>query len=143
MPCPQSVPRAAKLVGPQRGADATLVVLVCHQSDPVPIKTPDASTIENGTVVYNQELLVTINKMNTSMRNEILLLGKNTLIAVVEDQNGVYWLLGRYNGLDITTGTASSGLAQADRNGYQLTFTGGEKELAPTVSSGIIAGLTS
>lgn len=102
-----------------------------------------ASTIENGTVVFNQELLITINKMNTSMRNEILLLAKNTLMAVVEDQNGVYWLLGRYNGLDITTGTASSGLAQADRNGYQLTFTGGEKELAPTVSSGIIAGLTS
>ena len=76
------------------------------------------------------------------MRNEILLLAKNTLVAVVEDQNGTYWYLGRFNGLDITTGTASSGLAQADRNGYQLTFTGGEKELAPTVSSAVIATLT-
>jgi hypothetical protein len=101
-----------------------------------------AGSIENGTVVYNQELTVVINKMNVSMRNEILLLAQNNLMAVVEDQNGRYWLAGRYNGLDLLTGSSSTGTAQTDRNGYTLTFSGGEKELAPEVSSGIIAGLT-
>jgi hypothetical protein len=101
-----------------------------------------AGSIENGTVVYNQELTVVINKMNVSMRNEILLLAQNNLMAVVEDQNGRYWLAGRYNGLDLLTGSSSTGTAQSDRNGYTLTFSGGEKELAPEVSSGIIAGLT-
>jgi hypothetical protein len=101
-----------------------------------------AGSIENGTVVYNQELVVVINKMNVSMRNEILLLAQNNLMAVVEDQNGRYWLAGRYNGLDLLTGSSSTGTAQTDRNGYTLTFSGGEKELAPEVSSGIIAGLT-
>jgi hypothetical protein len=63
-------------------------------------------------------------------------------MAVVEDQNGRYWLAGRYNGLDLLTGSSSTGTAQTDRNGYTLTFSGGEKELAPEVSSSIIAGLT-
>jgi hypothetical protein len=40
------------------------------------------------------------------------------------------------------TGSSGSGTAQGDRNGYTLNFSGGEKELAPEVASGIIAGLT-
>jgi len=101
-----------------------------------------AGSIENGTVVYNQELLIVINKLQVSMRNEILLLAKNNMMAVVEDQNGRYWLAGRYNGLDLLSGSASTGLAQADRNGYSLTFSGGEKEMAPAVQASVIAGLT-
>lgn len=101
-----------------------------------------AGSIENGTVVYNQELVVVINKMQVSMRNEILLLAKNNMMAVVEDQNGRYWLAGRYNGLDLLSGTAGTGTAQADRNGYTLTFSGGEKEMAPAVDAAVIATLT-
>lgn len=102
-----------------------------------------AGSIENGTVVYNQELTIVINKLNVSVRNEILLLAQNNMMAVVEDQNGKYWLAGRYNGIDLLSGSSSTGTAQADRSGYTLTFSGGEKELAPEVSSGIISGLTS
>jgi ligand-binding sensor domain-containing protein len=101
-----------------------------------------AGSIENGTVVFNQELLIVINKMQTSMRNEMLLLAKNNMMAVVEDQNGRYWLAGRFNGLDLLTGSVSTGLAQADRNGYSFTFSGGEKESAPEVSSAVISTLT-
>lgn len=101
-----------------------------------------AGSIENGTVVYNQELTIIINKMQVSMRNEILLLGQNNMMAVVEDQNGRYWLAGRYNGLDLLSGSSSTGTAQADRNGYTLTFSGGEKEMAPAVASAVIATLT-
>jgi hypothetical protein len=101
-----------------------------------------AGSIENGTVVYNQELLIVINKMQVSMRNEILLLAKNNMMAVVEDQNGRYWLAGRFNGLDLLTGSVSTGLAQADRNGYSFTFSGGEKESAPEVQSSVISTLT-
>jgi ligand-binding sensor domain-containing protein len=101
-----------------------------------------AGSIENGTVVFNQELLIVINKMQTSMRNEMLLLAKNNMMAVVEDQNGRYWLAGRFNGLDLLTGSVSTGLAQADRNGYSFTFSGGEKESAPEVQSSVISTLT-
>jgi hypothetical protein len=101
------------------------------------------ASVENGTVFYAQELTVVLNKLQANTRNEILLLAKNTLMAVVQDANDKYWLLGRYSGLDVTGGTAATGTAQGDRNGYSLTFTGGEKELSPEVNSGIIAGLVS
>lgn len=101
------------------------------------------ASVENGSVYYAQELSVVLNKLQANTRNEILLLAKNTLMAVVQDSNDKYWLLGRYTGLDVTGGTAATGTAQGDRNGYTLTFTGGEKELAPEVASGIIAGLVS
>lgn len=101
------------------------------------------ASVENGTVFYAQELSVILNKMQASTRNEILLLAKNVLMAVVQDSNGKYWLLGKTNGIDITGGSSATGTAQGDRNGYTLTFTGGEPALAPEVSSGIIAGLTS
>lgn len=101
------------------------------------------ASVENGTVFYAQELSIVLNKMQANTRNEILLLAKNNLIAVVQDSNSKYWLLGKENGIDITGGTAGTGTAQGDRNGYTLTFSGGEPALAPEVSSGIIAGLTS
>jgi hypothetical protein len=100
------------------------------------------SSVENGTVFYAQELSIILNKMQANTRNEILLLAKNNLMAVVEDANGKYWLLGEGNGLDLSGGNSGSGTAQGDRNGYTLTFSGGEKELAPEVASGVIAGLT-
>lgn len=101
------------------------------------------ASVENGTVFYAQELSIVLNKLQTNTRNEILLLAKNTLMAVIQDANDTYWLLGRVAGLDVTGGTSATGTAQGDRSGYSLTFTGGEKELAPSVASGIIAGLTS
>ena len=99
------------------------------------------SSIENGTVFYAPELSIVLNKLQANTRNEILLLAKNTLMAVVQDANDKYWLLGRQNGIDVTGGTAATGTAQGDRNGYTLTFTGGEKELAPEVASAVISTL--
>lgn len=100
------------------------------------------ANVQNGTVFYAQELAIILNKMQANTRNEILLLAKNNLLAVVEDANGKYWLLGKTNGLDLSAGSSATGTAQADRNGYTLTFSGGEKELAPEVQSTLIAGLT-
>lgn len=99
------------------------------------------ASVENGTVFYAQELTIILNKMQANTRNEILLLAKNNLMVVVEDANGNYWLLGKNNGLDLTGGNSGSGTAQGDRNGYTLTFSGGEKELAPEVGSAVIATL--
>ena len=100
------------------------------------------ASVENGTVFYAQELSIVLNKLQANTRNEILLLAQSTLMAVVQDANDKYWLLGRVQGVDVTGGTAATGTAQGDRNGYALTFTGSEKQLAPEVNSGIIAGLT-
>ena len=105
-------------------------------------ETVNAST-ENGTIFYQQELVFPINRMTQTVRNELRLLGLNRLMAIVTDRNGKYWLLGRSNGLDVTAGTAQTGTAMGDRNGYEMTFTGMEELPCSEVSSSIIANLTS
>ena len=105
-------------------------------------ETVNAST-ENGTIFYQQELTFPISRMDQNVRNEIRLLGLNRLMAIVTDRNGKYWLLGRNNGIDITGGTAQTGTAMGDRNGYEMTFTGMEELPCSEVSSSIISALTS
>ena len=99
------------------------------------------ASVQNGTVFYAQELTVILNKLQANTRNEILLLAQNSLVAIAEDRNGKYWMLGQNGGLDMTAGTSASGVATGDRSGYELTFSGQEKALAPEVASGIIAAL--
>ena len=88
------------------------------------------TNVQNGTVFYAQTLEIILNKLQVNTRNEILLLAKNRLVAIVVDNNDKAWVLGKDNGLDITGGGSATGTAFGDRNGYTLTFTGNEKELA-------------
>jgi hypothetical protein len=88
------------------------------------------TNVQNGTVFYAQTLEIILNKLQVNTRNEILLLAKNNLVAIVKDNNDAQWILGFSNGLDITGGGSATGTAFGDRNGYTLTFTGNEKELA-------------
>lgn len=101
------------------------------------------ASVQNGTVFYAQELSIVLNKLQANTRNEILLLAQNNLKVVVGDNNGKYWYLGKTHSMALTGGNGATGTANGDRSGYTLTFTGSEAALAPEVSSGIIAGLTS
>ena len=83
-----------------------------------------------------------LGRYQVSTRNEILLLAQNTLLCVVKDNNDNTWLLGRINGINVTTGNAATGTTQGDRSGYLLTCSATEKELAPTVASGVFTALT-
>lgn len=100
------------------------------------------ASVENGTIFYQQELTVVLNKLQANTRNEILLLAKNLLSAVVKDNNGKFWMLGLVRGLDITAGSSQSGTAEGDRSGYTLTFTGKEVALCPEVNSTVASALT-
>ena len=97
---------------------------------------------QNGTIFYAQKVDIIINKRQVSVRNEILLLAKNHVNVVAVDNIGNAWLFGRVNGVMLNAGTAPTGTAWGDRNGYTLTFSGNEVELAPQVSSGLITNLT-
>jgi len=95
------------------------------------------TNVQNGTVFYAQTLEIILNKLQVNTRNEILLLAKNRLAVIVVDNNGGQWFLGKGFGLDLTGGGPASGTAFGDRSGYTLTFTGNEKELAPSVTATI------
>lgn len=100
------------------------------------------TNVQNGTTFYAQSLEIVLNKLQVNTRNEIILLGQNRLCIIVEDNNGRYWMLGFKNGIDLTGGGSASGTAYGDRNGYTLTFTGSENELAPEVDPDVIATIT-
>ena len=96
---------------------------------------------ENGTVFYNQEVTIVLNKMQASIRNEVLLLAKNRCVIVGVDRNGTAFWYGKQNGMVLTGGEGGTGTASGDRNGYTLTFTSQEPELAPTVHSTVVSAL--
>ena len=100
------------------------------------------ANVQNGTIFYQQEVTVIINKLAAATRNEILLLAKNRLMAIVEDMNGAFWLIGAKNGLDITSGNSATGTASGDRNGYTLTFQAMEAEPMWSVSAAAINAIT-
>lgn len=100
------------------------------------------ANVQNGTIFYSQELTVILNKLAAATRNEILLLAKNRLMAIVEDMNGSFWLLGAKNGLDITGGNSATGTASGDRNGYTLTFQAMEADPIWSVLASTISAIT-
>jgi hypothetical protein len=96
---------------------------------------------ENGTSPVTQGVKFPINKMAVAVRNEILLLAKNRLLIVIEDNNGIGWLYGKDFGMMLAPSTAKTGKALGDRNGYELSFEGTEKELAYQVDAATLLTL--
>jgi hypothetical protein len=81
---------------------------------------------ENGTLFYTPEITFSINKLQVAVRNELRLLARNRVIVIVKDNNSRYWLLGADNGLEVSAGTAGTGTAFGDRNGFEMTLSGME-----------------
>lgn len=91
------------------------------------------SSVENGTVFYEGAINLKLHKLTLNDRNEIKLLAQNRLIIFVElhqQTAGIndIWAFGVVNGCELTAGTANSGEAFGDMNGYDLTFTSQEVE---------------
>lgn len=97
---------------------------------------------ENGTVFYEQTLSVKLDKLETTKRNEILLLAQNNLMVIIKDNNGKYWLMGETRGALLNGGKGSTGTAYGDMSGFELTFMGEEAELSKEVDSSLLATLT-
>jgi hypothetical protein len=105
------------------------------------VETIQAS-LENGTVVYNQLLSLVFLKLQQSTRNQIKLLAQNTDMKVfVETNDGTIFYLGEQFGLAINGGTAESGTAFADRNGYTITMEGFEREPAKQLANSLSSTL--
>lgn len=96
---------------------------------------------QNGTIYYDQKGTIILNKQQVAVRNEILLLAMNYLVMVIHDNNDTYRLYGRQYGLRVDTGSATTGTAWGDRNGYTLNASGKEPQLAPFVDPTVIATL--
>jgi hypothetical protein len=94
---------------------------------------------ENGTLFYTPTVNMILNRLTKEDQNEIKLLGQTQVVifAQLNEQlaNGhdVIVGLGVVNALSLNAGSADSGAAFGDRNGYTLTFDGLEANPFPMV----------
>tara|TARA_R110000824_G_scaffold89013_4_gene218540 strand:- start:603 stop:1187 length:585 start_codon:yes stop_codon:yes gene_type:complete len=95
---------------------------------------------ENGTLFYTPTVSMVLNRLTKEDQNEIKLLGQTQVVvfAQLNEQlaNGhdVIVGLGVVNAMSLNAGSADSGAAFGDRNGYTLTFDGLEANPFPMVA---------
>lgn len=95
----------------------------------------------NGTFFYAQAATLIFNKLKVATSALVDQLARTSLVLIATDRNGEVVLLGRENGLDVSGGTAGSGTAAGDRNGYELQLTGEEAKLShvdPTIIDALL-----
>jgi hypothetical protein len=89
---------------------------------------------ENGTIFWEQVLTAVLFKYDQDKRNQLKVLGQNDQIQIIAiDQNDVQYYLGQVNGMYLSGGSAATGTAYGDRNGFELIFTGQEPQPASVV----------
>ena len=96
------------------------------------------SNVQNGTIGYEQVLTLMFSKNEAEKRNQIKLMGQAEMVAIVEDYNNKYFMLGEVMGLELSGGSSASGTALTDMNGWNITLSGSEHEPAREVDSDII-----
>lgn len=93
-----------------------------------------------GTTVNTQTLTLALNKITEDDTNQLNLLAYGYPIVVIKDRNNIYRAMGITEGVDFTV-VASTGAAKADFNGYTLTGTAMENQLAPILDSTTVTAM--
>ena len=89
---------------------------------------------ENGTIFFEQVLTAILFKYDQDKRNQLKVLSQNDNIQIIAiDQNDVQYNLGQVNGMYLSGGSAATGTAFGDRNGFEMIFTGQEHEPANVI----------
>ena len=99
-------------------------------------------SLENGTNFYDSVLDFNTKNLTAAENEELTLLDQAQLFVVVKDMNEKWWTVGAYYAADKLTGTAVTGAAFGDHNGYTYSITSKEAKRMLEVDSTVIAGLT-
>ena len=95
----------------------------------------------NGTAYFEQAVTIPVQHLSSAKRQQIQLLAYNRASRVViEDNNGLYWLIGLTRGCVLSTGTTTTGTAVGDATQYSFVLTAQEPEMAYQVNT--LASLT-
>ena len=100
-----------------------------------------AMNVGDGGKQYTSTLTINFGKMTASKRLHILPLLANELAAIVEDNNGNYWLAGKDVPLEASANDSNTGTAVSDANGYTVTMTDTSLEIPLAVDPSIVEGL--
>ena len=82
---------------------------------------------ENGTVFYEQNVEITLQRLDAAVRNQVKILSAGIWRILVLDQNGRYFYIGAVNGCRVSSATPGVGKAYGDLNGAVLNFLSKEK----------------
>lgn len=97
---------------------------------------------ESGALTYAPTIILPIPSLITTLRQEVQLLGRNYLVWVILDNNGIYRMFGYDNYMEMTTGDVQGGTLQADGQKQTLTFVGEETIPAYQITSpSVLSGL--
>ena len=105
------------------------------------------NSLENGSLFYQQDLVLVFHKLDTAIRNQIKLLAQNRgLKVVVEDNNGnLFWLGEDFDGGYLSAGSAASGVSFGDSSQYSITLSFFQKDpmmqLDDTLAN-VVSGIT-
>ncbi len=94
-----------------------------------------------GVSINTQTSEIRLKKQDYATSNEIKLMASARPIIVIAGYDGSYKAMGISEGCDLTGSNIQSGGAKADFNGYDLTFTAIETELAPYLDSATITAI--
>ena len=94
-----------------------------------------------GTRVNTQTLVLALKKQDLNTAIEIDAIAAGRPVVVVQDRNDNYKVLGITEGMNLTSGSAASGGAKADFNGYNLTLVAEENATAPFLDSATVTAL--
>tara|TARA_R110000772_G_scaffold242304_1_gene354785 strand:- start:1038 stop:1493 length:456 start_codon:yes stop_codon:yes gene_type:complete len=83
---------------------------------------------ENGTVFYEDTLVIKLHRLDNAMRDELRLIAQNRLVCFILDNNNNQWAMGEVLGAELSAGTAATGTALGDSYSYDLTFMSQERE---------------
>ena len=98
---------------------------------------------ENGTIFFEQVLTAILYKYDQDKRNQLKVLSQNDNIQIIAiDQNDVQYSLGQVNGMYLSGGSAATGTAFGDRNGFEMIFTGQEHEPANVIDGALASVFT-
>ena len=101
--------------------------------------------IANGTKFHETVGQFAITKLTAAKNVELDLVMAARCVAILEDFNGKYWIVGLENGAEFGQGGTNqsmSGAAAGDKYGYDLAFTDRSKTFPPELDAAVFAGLS-
>jgi hypothetical protein len=90
------------------------------------LETNIQTSLENGTTFFEQVVNLTLHKLTKEDNKELKLMAFGRPHVFVETFDGKLLLVGREHGAEVTGGTAVTGTAMGDLQGYTLTLTANE-----------------
>jgi hypothetical protein len=90
------------------------------------LETNITSSMENGTTFFEQVVNITLFKLTKEDNKELKLMAYGRPHVIIQTFDDKFLLVGAENGADVTGGTAVTGTAMGDLNGYTLTLTANE-----------------